>query len=148
MGKKYDDIDGLLSDLKSDIQEILQHEVLDEVKDMEMENVQADVYSYSPTMYSRRGASGGIGDDTRIVGKVNGLQLEAENMATFNPGYGTQNYGIGLADLINDGNGAYRYDYYGSFTGARPFIKHTQDEIDSTERVDNILFSALKAKNY
>ena len=35
MGKKYDDIDGLLSDLKSDIQEILQHEVLDEVKDME-----------------------------------------------------------------------------------------------------------------
>lgn len=148
MAKKYDDVDELVSDMKSDIQDILKHEVLDEVKDMEMENVMADVYSYSPAIYSRRGGSGGIGDPGNIVGKVNGLQLEAENMTAFNSGYNTQNRGVGLADLINDGNGAYRYDYYGSFTAARPFITHTQNEIDSTERIDNVLFNALKGKGY
>lgn len=152
MGKKdvYDDVDILLKDLKSDIEDTLMDEVLDEVKNIEIEHIEQDVFSvYSPSIYERR-STDGIDDPNNIVGEVRGLQLEVDNVAEFNNDYGTYNRGRGLADLVNDGEGksGYYYDYPGEFERERPFIDNTIEEIQKTDSVENALAKGLKKRNY
>lgn len=152
MGKKdtYDDISTLLRNLKSDIEDTLMDEVLDEVKDIELKHIEEDVFSvYSPSIYKRR-LTDGIDDPDNIVGKVHNISLEVDNVTEFNDDYGTYNHGTGLADLINEGekrNGSY-YDYLGEFTQPRPFIDNTIDEIEQTNSVEGALAKGLKKRNY
>lgn len=152
MSKKdtYDDVDTLLKDLKSDIEDTLMDEVLDEVKDIELSHAEEAVFSvYSPSIYKRR-LSDGIDDPDNIVGEVHNMQLEVDNITEFNDDYGTYNHGIGLADLINDGErkSGFFYDYSGEFERARPFIDNTIDEIEQTDSVENALAKGLKKRNY
>lgn len=152
MGRKdvYDDIDILLIDLKWDIEDTLMDEVLDEVKNIEIEHIGQDVFSvYSPSIYKRR-LNDGLDDPSNIVGEVRDMQLKVENVAEFDDGYGTYNHGRGLADLINDGEGrsGFFYDYPGRFERARPFIDNTIEEIEQTDSVENALAKGLKKRNY
>lgn len=150
MKNSYDDIDKLLNDIKADIEEVLMDEVLDKVKDIELRHIEDDVFSvYSPKIYERR-RSGGIDDQDNIVGEVNNMQLSVDNMARFDDGYGTYNHGIGLADLINDGEhlNGYFYDYPGEFTEPRPFVDNTIEEIERTNDVENALEQGLKRRKY
>lgn len=150
MKDSYDEIEDLLRDIKSDIQDTLSDEVLDEVKRIELEHVRDDVFSvYSPKIYERR-ESGGIDDPDNIVGDVYDMRLEVDNVSRFNDGYGTYNHGIGLADLINDGNSmhGYFYDYPFEGEGARPFIDNTIDEIERTNDVEEALAKGLKKRKY
>ena len=152
IGKKdtYDDIDMLLNDLKADIEETLLDEVLDEVKEIELKHIEQDVFSvYSPKIYQRR-SSGGIDDPDNIVGEVNNMELEVDNVTRFNDDYGTYNHGIGLADLINAGNSrnGYFYDYPGEFEQPRPFLENTEEEIERTNSVENALAKGLKRRGY
>lgn len=150
MKNSYDDIDELLNDIKSDIEDTLMDEVLDEVKDIELKHVEEDVFSaYSPKIYKRRGI-GGIDDPNNIVGTVDNMQLSVDNVTEFNDGYGTYNHGVGLAELINDGDSlnGYFYDYPGSFNQPRPFIDNTIEEIEKTDSVENALVKGLKSRKY
>lgn len=152
MGKRdtYDDIDTLLKDLKSDIEDTLMDEVLDQVKDIELSHVEEDVFSvYNPSIYKRR-QNDGIDDPDNIIGEVHNMQLEVDNVTEFNDDYGTYNHGIRLADLINDGEGksGFFYDYQGKFTQPRSFIDNTIGEIEQTDSVENALAKGLKKRNY
>lgn len=152
MSKKeiYDDVDALLQDLKSDIEDTLAKEVLDEVRDIETWHIRDDVLSvYSPSIYERR-VSDGIDDPRNIIGEVHDMTLEVDNVTRFNDGYGTYNHGVGLADLINDGEkrGGFYYDYEGEFTQPRPFIDNTIEEIEQTDSVENALAKGLRKRNY
>lgn len=152
MGRKdvYDDVDILLKELKSDIEDTLMDEVLDEVKNIEIEHIEQDVFSvYSPSIYKRR-LNDGIDDLDNIIGEVRGLQLEVDNITEFNDDYGTYNHGRGLADLVNDGErkSGFFYDYHGEFERARPFIDNTIEEIEQTDSVENALAKGLKKRNY
>lgn len=152
MGRKdtYDNIDTLLKDLKSDIEDTLMDEVLDEVRNIEIEHVEEDVFSvYSPSIYKRR-MNDGLDDPSNIVGEVRDLQLEVDNITEFNNDYGTYNRGIGLAALINDGEGrsGFFYDYPGEFERPRPFIDNTIEEIEQTNSVESALAKGLKKRNY
>ncbi len=152
MGKKdiYDDIDVLLKDLRSDIEDTLMDEVLDEIKDIELKHIEQDVLDvYSPSIYQRR-ISGGIDDPDNIVGGVHDMALEVENVTRFNDGYGTYNHGVGLADLINDGDNVqgYFYDYPGGFNQPRPFIDNTIEEIEQTDSVENALAKGLRKRDH
>lgn len=152
MGRKdtYDDLDTLLKDLKADIEDTLMDEVLDEVKNIEIEHIEQDVFSvYSPSIYKRR-LSDGIDDPDNIVCEVRDLQLKVENVAEFDDGYGTYNHGRGLADLVNDGErkSGFFYDYHGEFERVRPFIDNTIDEIEQTDSVENAIAKGLKKRNY
>lgn len=151
MGKKdtYDDIDLLLNDLKSDIEDTLADEVLDEVRDIELFHIEQDVFrSYSPKIYERRN-NDGLDDPDNIVGEVCNMQLEVENVAEFNDDYG-YNRGIGLADLINDGESksGFYYNFDGEFTQSRPFIDNTIEEIEHTDSVEKALTQGLRKRNY
>ena len=125
-------------------------EVLDEVKEIELRHIKQDVFSvYSPKIYQRR-LNDGIDDPENIVGKVNNMVLEVENITRFNDDYGTYNHGTGLADLINDGerlNGFF-YDYTGEFEQARPFLDNTEEKIERTSSVENALEKGLKKRGY
>lgn len=150
MKDSYDEIEELLKDIKSDIQDTLCDEVLDEVKRIELEHVRDDVFSvYLPKIYRRRN-SGGIDDPDNIVGELYDMRLEVDNDTRFNDDYGTYNHGIGLADLINDGNSthSYFYDYPGEFNSPRPFIDNTIDEIERTNDVEEALAKGLKKRKY
>lgn len=152
MDKKdtYGDIDSLFKDLKSDIEDTLTHEVLDEIKNIELRHIEEDVFSvYTPSIYKRR-LTDGLADPDNIIGKVRNMQLEVDNVTEFNDDYGTYNHGTGLADLINDGekrNGFY-YDYPGEFTQPRPFIDNTIEEIEHTNSIEDTLAKGLKQRNY
>lgn len=152
MSKKdiYDDVDDLLRDLKSDIEDTLLDEVLDEVKDIELFHIKQDVFDvYSPSIYKRR-RNDGIDDPNNIIGEIHNMQLEVDNITEFNNDYGTYNRGIGLAALINDGEGrsGFFYDYPGEFEKARPFIDNSIEEIEQTNSVENALAKGLKRRNY
>lgn len=153
MGSKkdiYDDVDTLLKDLKSDIEDVLMDEVLDEIKEIELTHIREDVLSvYSPQIYKRR-SLGGIDDPDNIVGEIDGGGLTVDNITRFNDDYGTYNHGMGLAELINDGNSlhGYFYDYPGEFEQPRPFIDYTMEEIEQTDSVENALVRGLKKRNY
>lgn len=152
MGRKdtYDNIDTLLKDLKSDIEDTLADEVLDEVRDIELFHIEQDVFrSYSPKIYERRN-NDGLDDPSNIIGKVHDMQLEVDNITEFNDDYGTYNHGRGLADLINDGEGrsGFFYDYPGRFERARPFIDNTIEEIEHTDSGEKALTQGLRKRNY
>lgn len=153
MGQKwnYSDIDVFLKDLKSDIKDTLSKEVFDEVRDIELEHVQRDVFdAYCPKIYNRR-SSGGIDDPRNIVGQVDDMTLYVDNVTPYNLGYGTYNSGTTLADLINEGEGGKHklyYDFTGNFIQPRPFLDNTQNEVDKSNRVENALKKGLQRRGY
>lgn len=152
MGRKnsYDDIDELLNDIRSDIEETLKDEVFDEVRDIELEHIERDVLStYTPKIYERRDI-GGIDDPKNIVGYVKDMQLSVDNITQFNTGYGTKHRGTGLAQLINDGDSfnGYFYDYPGEFNQPRPFLDHTILEVEQSNRVENALEKGMRKRKY
>lgn len=151
MKNLYDDINTLLNDIKSDIEDVLMDEVLDTAKEIVLKHIEDDVYSvYKPSVYKRRGNSGGLSDPDNIVGTVKNMELEIENIASFNEDYGSSNKGNELAELVNDGDrvGRYMYDYPGSFNQPRPFIDNTIEEIENTNLVEDALSKGLKKRNY
>lgn len=151
MKNLYDDINTLLNDIKSDIEDVLMDEVLDTIKEIELKHIEDDVYSvYKPSVYKRRGNSGGLSDPDNIVGSVKNMELDVENIASFNQDYGSSNKGNGLAELVNNGDrvSGYMYDYPGSFNQPRPFLDNTIEEIENTNLVEDALSKGLKKRNY
>ena len=146
----YDDVEELLKSLEADIEDTLMHEVLDEVKEIELRHVEEDVFDvYKPKIYERRD-SGGIDDPDNIVGTVQNMELEVENITPFASGYGTWNRGVGLTELINEGNSTsgYFYDYPGEFNQPRPFLDNTIEEIERTDDVEDALARGLNKRKW
>lgn len=148
MKKEFDEWDNLMNDIKSDIDDVLSKEVFDEVRDIEMEHIQTDVFSqYTPKIYERR-SNGGIDDPRNIVGYEKKMHLSVVNEAQFNDDYGTYNHGYGLPQLINDGdsrNGFY-YDFPGVYNAPRPFIDNAVEEVERSERVDFAFEDGMKKR--
>ena len=150
MKSKYDDIDMLLNDIKSDMEDVLSKEVFDEARDIELKHIQTEVINRStPTIYQRR-TTGGIDDPNNIVGSVKNMTLTVDNVTQFNNGYGTYNHGYGLPQLINDGsrsNGFY-YDFPGEHNLQRPFVDYAVDEIEKSDRIDKIFQREMRKRGY
>ena len=148
MKKEFDEWDDLMNDIKSDVDDVLSKEVFDEVRDIEMEHIQTDVFSqYTPKIYERR-SNGGIDDPRNIVGYEKRMHLSVVNEAQFNDDYGTYNHGYGLPQLINDGdsrNGFY-YDFPGVYNAPRPFIDNAVEEVKRSERVDFAFEDGMKKR--
>lgn len=110
--KHFTDIDALLADVQKCINKALENEVMDAVREVELNHVEEDVLDvYSPSIYRRR-SQGGIDDERNIVGTVKNNKLTVENVTPFNQDYGTRNKGTGLGYMINEGgNSEHDYEY-------------------------------------
>lgn len=135
--------------IEKSINNALENEVFETVRKTEIQHIRDDVLNvYSPKIYDRREFDG-IDDPQNIVHKLikNGT-LEVENITQFNPGYETENHGLGLVKLIEYGHGTsgYFYDYPapGGFTKSRPFVANTKEEIKQTKSHVKALKSGLK----
>lgn len=148
MKKNFKEWDDLMNDIKSDIDDVLSKEVFDEVRDIETEHIQTDVFNqYTPEIYERR-SSGGIDDPKNIVGYEKNMHLSVVNKAQFNDDYGTYNHGYGLSQLINDGNSrnGFYYDFPGVFNAPRPFIDNAVEEVERSDRVDRVFENGMKKR--
>lgn len=136
--------------MEKDIEDTLSNEVLKKTKEVIMKHVEKDVFKqYEPKIYKRR-EYGGLDDPDTIIGTVDNMELNVEDIADFASGYGTFNRGRGLARLVNDGEGksGFYYDYDGIFTQERPFWDNAEDEITSSDIIENALGNGLKKRGY
>lgn len=128
--------------IKKQINDSLKEEVLEAVKDVELDHISDDVLgAYNPIEYARRDTRG-IDDPANIIAAPprDGI-LEVENVTQFNPGYGSDNTGYGLVGLIEYGNGwnGYNYEYphpggRKPFNKPRPFIQNTKEDLKNNKQ--------------
>ena len=130
----------------------LENEVFEVVRDEEIKSIETDVFAvYTPKIYERR-AFGGIDDEENIVhDEVKNGTIKIENITEFNPGYETENEGPELAALIEYGHGGkdYYYDYPSSddFCDPRPFISNTRKRLKKSGKHKEALKIGLKRNN-
>lgn len=100
MKSKYDDVDMLLNDIKSDMEDVLSKEVFDEARNIELEHIQMEVINRStPAIYQRR-TTGGIDDPNNIVGSVKNMTLTVDNVTQFNNGYGLKQVSYNFSTML------------------------------------------------
>ena len=141
MSKEYDNIEELCADLLNDIKNVVADEVAKEMKKIEQEVIDKNVYSaFSPKVYERRKDNGGLRSednmvtDISITGDV--VTIEVANMTIGNERY--NDYWKGeIQPLIESGN----YMWNGNMPPPRPFIDETQNEVD--KRIEEIVEKSL-----
>ena len=129
--------------LQKHINSALQDEVTSDVKVYMSDVIQSVVYdAYTPKMYIRRGAYGGLGDQNNITGTlVSDGQLEIANEAPFN---GANPYKDTLTEVIVTGEG-YNYD---PGIGPRDFIQATKDVLANTKAHVDALKNGMKKRGF
>ena len=137
----YDDIEELYADLLNEIKNTVAKEIAKEMKKIEQEVIDRNVYSaFSPKVYERRKDDGGLRSEDNMVEGISidgdSVIIEVENMTTGNERY--NDYWKGeIQPLIESGS----YMWNGKMPPPRPFIDDTQREID--KRIDKIVEDAL-----
>lgn len=140
----YNDIDELFKDLINDIENKISEEVSNEMKKIEQESIDKNVYGvFTPKEYVRRKDNDGLRSennmDVTVTKNGDGVTIEVHNSTTGNILY--RNYYRGeIQDLILEG----RYMWNGSMPPPRDFITPAQEEIDNSERINEAIERALK----
>ena len=137
----YDDIEELYADLLNEIKNTVAKEIAKEMKKIEQEVIDRNVYSaFSPKVYERRKDDGGLRSEDNMVEGISidgdSVIIEVENMTTGNERY--NDYWKGeIQPLIESGS----YMWNGKMPPPRPFIDDAQREVD--KRIDKIVEDAL-----
>ena len=137
----YDDIEELYADLLNEIKNTVAKEIAKEMKKIEQEVIDRNVYSaFSPKAYERRKDDGGLRSEDNMVEGISidgdSVIIEVENMTTGNERY--NDYWKGeIQPLIESGS----YMWNGKMPPPRPFIDDAQREVD--KRIDKIVEDAL-----
>ena len=136
-------------DVHAAVEETLQDEVFEVVRDVVLERVGEDVYGvYTPTVYKRRRDDKGLKDKDKVVQKLGGNATEKEcrslfvwNAARYNPYnpltnapyFPSREGAENLQKLIIDGYKGYKGNdppYY----HPRPFIEKASEALDGDDR--------------
>lgn len=146
-----DELDLILEELANDIAYISKSEVREELKEIQQEEIQKVVYNHpiKPIGYDRRGEDDGLMDKENMevdyINIKNGISLEMINTTTGNNAY--DGYTRGYIDqIIETGDGYWRSAGINGI--ARPFIEATQDVIDNTDRIEEVIENELKKKGW
>ena len=142
--------------LSAKIDDAMTKEVFEEVQDEEAATIYEEVYKvYTPRMYRRRGAYGGLGDPYNIEilgGVAKGGRLVVVNMTEPNPGGclggGQVTTGKNLPELIEYGDG-YKSNYYdfpgkGKYMKPRPFTAKTIEHLQENKAHVKALRAGLR----
>lgn len=153
MGRKkiYDDFESLLGDLQCHLIDVAD-EVADEMKNIEVEVINETVYNAYNSSIDRRMEKGGLSDKSNMEEDIDlikdGVSIGVINTTKGNDEYSyADGYTSGfIADIIEEGHGyGYGLDEY---IGAREFQETTQNYIDHTNRIDNVVEKSLNKKGW
>ena len=147
-----DEFDLLMERLKKELRDITPA-IAEEMKNIEQEVINEVVYNaYSPTYYERRYEDGGLSDKENMEHDIeetaNGFIISVKNITKGNDEYSeAEGYTDGyIADIIEEGKG---YGYgLDDVIGARPFTEISQNVIDYTDRIDNVINKEFKRKGW
>ena len=147
-----DEFDLLMERLKEELKDITPA-IAEEMKNIEQEVINEVVYNaYSPTYYERRYEDGGLSDKENMEHDIeetaNGFIISVKNITKGNDEYSeAEGYTDGyIADIIEEGKG---YGYgLDDVIGARPFTEISQNVIDYTDRIDNVINKEFKRKGW
>ena len=147
-----DEFDLLMERLKKELRDITPA-IAEEMKNIEQEVINEVVYNaYSPTYYERRYEKGGLSDKENMEHDIeetaNGFIVSVKNITKGNDEYSeAEGYTDGyIADIIEEGKG---YGYgLDDVIGARPFTEISQNVIDYTDRIDNVINKEFKRKGW
>lgn len=162
----YKNLDDLLDSVQSAINNTLENEVFEEVKETELRHIRTDVYEvYKPSIYERRYSREGMLDANNIVilddngnNSVTNGNLSVVNVTPPNP-YARDGATTSkdLPELIEYGDENYLdkypfatgYDYPGEPYGLpRPFTANTIDELQTTKAHIVALKKGLLSKGF
>jgi len=149
----YNNLGSLFAAIKGAAREALQNEVYEKVKSVEENHISSDVYgAYSPTMYERRGAGGGLLADENIIGEmVSDDTLSVRNTASPSPSVLGTAYSPS-SDTTFAGwieNGEVNNIFNGTdapWTEPRPFTQNTVEELQQTKEHVQALKAGLRAR--
>jgi hypothetical protein len=151
----FKSMDELFKHIKDTVNNSLENEVTDTVREFEQQHIDDDVYSvYKPKMYKRRGLDGGLIADENIIGYVDESKstLTVVNATPPNPHALDEDLVTtdkNLPELIEYGDGynGNNYDFPtddGAFMYPRPFVENTIDELKNTKEHIKALKEGLK----
>ena len=130
---------------QQDLNEVLLGEATEAVKDIMVQKLDEDVYSYPASemaMASRRYGEGGLQDRENMVSHVEpGLTLVVENVAPFQDRMDAMK-GDSLSDVVELGIPKYHQP------APRPFISDTESECISSGSVLNAINNGLRQRGY
>jgi hypothetical protein len=156
---EFANLDELQVFINGKVEEIMDNEMAQMVKQKESESVETNVYDKyrpnngEPYVYKRRETSGGLADVSNMQHNVtnnrNGVTLSVENITK------GQQENFKIADLVEYGDGynGKEYQFKNNRDGtakqylvARPFTEKTEDIIEQTNEHVKIMEKGLKSK--
>lgn len=140
MGRKaYDDEFELFSDLENDITNSMLTSVDKTVKKVYKRNVDKMYNSYNPTYYQRRMENEGFGDKDNWQSSVDCVDDTFEYVMTNETLANGDNRGDRLDTYVEEG--IYNWKRH---PGKREVYSNSQDELDSSNEVENAIYKDLK----
>ena len=135
----YDDEFELFSDLENDLTTSMLTSVDRKVRKVYKRNVEKMYVSYEPTYYQRRKDNGGFGDEDNLESRVDELGDSFEYIMTNETLANGDNKGDRLDTYIEEGIYSWRHH-----PSKREVSKWVQDEIDSSNEIENAIYKDLK----
>lgn len=143
----YKNFDELLAYLQKAVNDTLENEVADTVKQCMEQAIDVEVYSvYTPIKYDRRGDAGGLGDTGNINAALieDGL-LQVTNDTPLNNTYGINQSGKTLTEIVVTGEGyMYAFDPNAAYLDPRDFIGLTKRMLDEGKLAEVAVNKGLK----
>lgn len=111
----FDNLDSLFDQIEDDVQDVLEHEVADVVKEHMKLAVNSRVYdAYTPEYYKRRMSNGGLSDIDNMEAKVEGNTLTVRDDAPLDNG--RTDYALDEIIVNGYGNQPFPRDFYAETT--------------------------------
>ena len=129
-----------IANIDAAIENALQNEVTEAVKEAIVAEAQAAVYdAYTPKFYSRRNGEGGILDKNSIIIEVHGTELTAKDNPTWQHLWGGTFPDKPLADALADGDARFNF----ARAGQRPFHEAAKRRVISDGTAEDALRRGL-----
>lgn len=151
----YNNFSELFKSIKRDIDESLQKDVTNIVKETMSKHIKTDVYdaykSNANNKYERRGDNGGLSDTRNYKSKINNIDKNSTEIFIYNDTNGTSQDGYrDIVPVIEYGEGyqwesseIYRIQPY-----PRPFNENTANELKENNVIPDTVKKALRNKGY
>lgn len=134
---KFNNLTDLFNHIEADVQDTLNNEVAQEVKETMSESVMLNVYNvYNPISYKRRGNNGGLMCTANMEHSVDGDTLTVTNETPLD----NHRTDYSLTDIIVNGRG------YQPFP--RDFISETKERLETNGNHKEVLKQGLKRRGY